>query len=284
MASELGNFLKAHLQRSGNGLVQLILVNGLVFIGLLLIKTGLVLLGYEGAYQVLYQHVVLPTTWQALLNQPWSLLSYSWVHESFWELTWQLLLLYSFGQLILYRLGSKRLLLLYILGGLLGGLCCLLVYHIAPGFQGMPGAVAGASASLYAIMAAATTLFPHFYFHLLLVGRIRIPYILGGLLLLSCFEISQHQAVGVANLSGALVGYVWVHVRGLWPSIARFFRPIRKNGFVPVNYPEGQRTRSAKRTNLENQVVIDQLLDKIAQSGYQSLTREEKQQLFEAGQ
>jgi membrane associated rhomboid family serine protease len=288
MFAELRDFLKTHFQRSDNGLMQLILLNGLVFVSLLLIKTGLVLAGYEGWYQVLFRYLTLPAAWEAFLQHPWSLFTYFWVHDAFFDVVWHLLFLYSFGQLLLHSLSSKNLIILYILGGLGGGICFLLLYNLAPGFQGIHTRLVGSAASLYAVMAGAATLLPHFYFHLLLIGRIKIKHIVGGLLLLSCFELSQHQAVGVANLSGALVGYLYVRCfsqsEKLQRFLFRFYKGIRKNKPLRVTYQKIKSTVDTQDTKTENQTVIDQILDKVAESGYESLTKEEKKQLFEAGQ
>jgi membrane associated rhomboid family serine protease len=289
MVAELRYFLKTHFQRSDNGLMQLILLNGLVFVGLLLIKTGLVLAGYEGWYQILFRTLTLPAVWETFLQQPWSLVTYFWVHDAFFDVVWHLLFLYSFGQLLLNSLSSKSLIVLYILGGLGGGICFLLLYNLAPGFQGIHTRLVGSAASLYAVMAGAATLLPHFYFQFLLIGRIKVKYIVGALLLLSCFELSQHQAVGIANLSGALIGYWYVRsfsqFEKLQRFLFRFYKGIRKNKPLQVTYQKSKSTVATKDSKTENQTLaIDQILDKVAESGYESLTKEEKRQLFEAGQ
>jgi membrane associated rhomboid family serine protease len=288
MVAELRGFLKTHFQRSGNGLMQLILLNGLVFVGLLLVKTGLVLAGYEGLYQVLFSYLALPAAWETFLQQPWSLFTYFWVHDAFFDVVWQLLFLYSFGQLFLHSLRSRSLIVLYILGGLGGGVCFLLLYNLAPGFQGIHTRLVGSAASLYAVMAGAATLLPHFYFQLLLIGRIKVKHIVGALVLLSCFELSQRQAVGIANLSGALIGYLYVRwlpqFEKLQNFLFRFYKGVRKNKPLQVTYQKNKSTGNTKDSKLESQTVIDQILDKVAQTGYESLTKEEKRQLFEAGQ
>lgn len=288
MVAELRYFLKTHFQRPDNGLMQLILLNGLVFVGLLLVKTGLVLADYEGLYQVLFRYLTLPAAWEAFLQQPWSLFTYFWVHDAFFDVVWHLLFLYSFGQLFLHSRSSRSLMILYILGGLGGGVCFLLLYNLAPGFQSIYARLVGSAASLYAVMTGAATLLPHFYFQLLLVGRIKVKYVVGALLLLSCFELSQRQTVGIVNLSGSLIGYLYVRwlpqFEKLQKFLFRFSEGVRKNKPLQVTYRKNKSTVDTKDIKTENQTVIDQILDKVAESGYESLTKEEKRQLFEAGQ
>jgi membrane associated rhomboid family serine protease len=291
MSPEIWYFFKKHFQRSENGLMQLILLNVLAFVGLLLLKTGLVLAGYEQLYRFFLQNLALPASWGSFLQQPWSALTYFWVQDGFFDVIWHILFLYNFGQLVLYRLRSSNLIWLYILGGIGGSLGFLLVYNLAPGFQGMPMRLMGPSTSLYAVMVAAGTLLPDFYFQVLLLGRVKVKYIIGALLLLSCFELSQHQVSGVANLSGALIGYLYIRFNVVlvgWKNfLMRFYSRMRSNKFLQISYTKTKHNKEitspqpVKQT--ENQKIIDQILDKVAESGYESLTKEEKRQLFEAG-
>jgi membrane associated rhomboid family serine protease len=288
MFIELRYFLKRHFQQSNNGLVQLILLNGLVFVGLLFFKVGLVLVGWGYLYRLWWSYLTLPSPWESFLQQPWSMLTYFWLHDGFFNLVWHLLFLYSFGQLVLYRLTSKSLVLLYVLGGLGGGLCFLLLYNLASGFQGIQTKLIGPASSLYAVMAGAAFLLPDFYFQFFLIGRIKVKYIVGILLLLSLFELAQYQASGVASLSGALIGYLYVRGSTLfltWKNLLiRFFsRFIRRTGRLQVTYSKDKNKPTQPVTQSEKQSVVDQILDKVAKSGYESLTKEEKRQLFEAG-
>lgn len=287
MLTEYLYYLRAQFQRTGNGVMQLTLLNGLIFVGLLLLKIGFLLAGYAEVYQAWWYDLTLPAAWDSYLQQPWSLLTYFWIHDNFFEIIWHLLFLYSFGQLLLYKLRSRHLIILYLLGGIGGGLCFLLLYKVAPGFQGVQARLVGAATSLYAVMAGAATLSPHFYFHLLLIGRIPVKYIVGALLLFSCFELSQHQVVGVANLSGALIGYVYVRwLPVVWKArdaLVRF-KSIPKTKGLQVTYSKSKNHNTKPANKTAQQAIIDQVLDKVAKSGYENLTKEEKRQLFEAGQ
>ncbi len=211
MMNELHSFVNKHWKKPENGLMQVLIMNALAFVGLLLLKGLLVVAGYATYYQLLLQYLYLPATWKAFLYQPWSLFTYFWAHTHFFPVFWNLLLLHLFGKLIMDLLGSRHFLALYWLGGIAGGLLFLLLYNIFPRFQGAAINLSGMEASLYAMMAAAATLAPQFSFGLFFLGRIQLKYIVGFALLLAFYSLaSDYPAEGMAQLGGALLGYVYV--------------------------------------------------------------------------
>lgn len=288
MLTKLQNFLRTHFQRSDNGLMQVILINGVIFVILLLTKIVLFLADYDTLYQVLQQSLRLPAPWQVFLHQPWSMLTYFWLQEDFISAALSLLLLYTFGQFIMHTLGSRSLIFLYMLGGIAGGSTFLLLYNLAPGLKGTHTSLIGMMGSFYAIMAATATLSPHFAFRLLFFGSIPIKYILGFLLLLSLFELSGPQpAHGIANLGGALAGYIYIQYRKrkrtMRPWMGYFKKFSNKNSKFRVTYVHNSPIKQDKAMDHIDQEVLDAILDKIASSGYQSLSAQEKHQLFQAG-
>lgn len=297
MLAEASSFIKKHFQRSENSLMQIILINALIFAALLLIKTALVLAGHEIYYQALYQFLSLPASWQSFLHQPWSIITHFWVHEHFFITIWSLLLLHAFGQPIMQSLGSQSLVALYVLGGIAGGVCFLLLYNLAPRFQGTSASLVGLTGSLYAVMVGAAIQIPDLAFRLLFLATIRIKYIVGFLLLLSFFELSSPQpAAGIANLGGALLGYIYTsHASKLVvldTILVRLRKFFRKKSTLKVTYRRdkpmdpGNRdkpTDSDEEVHHIEQEAIDLILDKVAESGYESLSQEEKRQLFHAG-
>jgi membrane associated rhomboid family serine protease len=286
MMSELFYFIKTHFQRSENGLMQVLLLNSLSFFALLLLKIVLVVAGYETAYTVLCQNLALPASWSSCLHQPWALLTHFWVHVSFFNTLWGLLLLHTLGQVVMSRLGSRHLVALYVLGGLAGGLLFLLLYNVAPHFQETPTSLLGFSGSLYAVIVAAATLAPQFSFSFFLLGLFRLKYIAGFLVLLALVNlVGAEPAASIAHLGGALLGYVyvkWCEGDAWWRQYwARLKRP-RKN--LKVTYRSAVPWVKKEYNVRVEQVHLDHILDKVAVSGYESLTPAEKQQLFNAGQ
>lgn len=290
MLAELGKFIKVNFKRPNNGLIQLILIHALVFFVLVVSKAFCVLFGYETYYQRIYQYLVLPASWKVFLEQPWSIFTYFWIHEQFFSIIWNSLFLYAFGQLIVSIWNSKVLQFMYVLGGIVAAIFFLLLYNLAPGLQGYTGRLVGPSGCLYAVMVAVAIALPNFYFRLLFLGGIKIKYIAAALLLLACFELTSHQAIAVAHLGGALSGYICVQcIRKLIHGrsfLSYFSNIIRRKRKFKITYSQSSKVASVQASKLAEQeqvqVDIDAILDKIAASGYESLTQQEKEQLFRA--
>src|SRR5690606_29429054 len=135
----------------------------------------------------------------------WSIITYMFLHEGFFHILFNMLFLYWFGLLVNEYLGSRKLVNLYILGGLAGGLFFLLIYNIAPFFsdQVQGALMLGASAGVYAIVVGAATLTPNTSFHLILLGPVKIKYI-------AIFYV----LVAFANSSGSNAGGELAHLGG----------------------------------------------------------------------
>ena len=289
MLAEARSFLIRQFQKPENGPMQIILIHGLIFTALLFIKILLLLAGYEAYYQALYQRLSLPASWQVFLHQPWSIFTHFWIHDYFWSTLWSLFLLNVFGQLIMHLLGSPHLVALYVLGGIAGGIAFLLLYNLSPTFRAVHPSLVGTTGSLYAVMAGAAVIAPHVSLRMLFLGTIRIRYIVVGMLLLSFLELSSRQpATAIANLGGALLGYGYMQhlrkLRKLGSFVASLYQPLmRQRTHMVVTKPETTNlTQAIMETT--SQETVDAILEKISSSGYESLTQEEKQQLFHAGQ
>lgn len=284
--NELVRFLKQHFQRAENGLMQIILLNGLSFVSLLVLKTVLVMAGKEAVYATLCRTLALPASWAACAHQPWSLLTHSWLHTDFWALLWGSLLLHTLGRVVVNLLGSRHLIALYLLGGLAGGLFFMLLYHVSPRLHGTPASLWGFSGALYAVVIAAAALAPQWSLSLLLLGPVPLKYIAGVLVLLAVAQLSSvAPATSMAQLGGALLGYAYVKQLYGYPWLrqrwARWWQ-ARRSLKVSYRRPTQQPPPPAKSS--VDQAHLDRILDKVAASGYESLTPAEKQELFRAGQ
>jgi hypothetical protein len=202
--------------------------------------------------------------------------------------------LYWFGMVLREYLGSKKLVSLYLLGGLAGGVMYLLFYNFIPFFIQRPSAeMIGASASVLAIIVAAATLLPNYVFHLLLLGPVKIKYIAAFLILLSLSGAVGSNAGGnVAHLGGAILGFVFIRQlqkgRDLGQPLHRFWDFVTglfsRRPRMKVTYKNPGAAPFAPANGKPSQTEIDIILDKISRSGYESLSREEKQKLFRASQ
>lgn len=285
--------------RRDNALNQLIIINGLVF-AVLIILRAIFFIAQSGSYQLIMRQLALPSDLYSLLRHPWTLLSYAFVHEGFLHILFNMLNLYWFGQLIREYLGDRRLVSLYILGALVGAAFFLLAYNFIPALQPFVGQpVIGASASVTAVIVAAATLLPDFTFMLFIIGAVKIKWIAVAVVLISIAGINGGNPGGeITHLGGALLGFVFIKQlkagRDMGApviAVGNWFSRLFSQGpsmRVTHRQPVATSARSAgsakSSASAAGQDEIDLILDKISHSGYESLSKDEKQKLFRASQ
>lgn len=270
---------------------KLIVINVILF---LLIRVVAFLFGLSAS--TLIQWIALPEDFFKLLLQPWSIVTYSFVHLGLWHLVFNMLVLYWFGSYVLNLFSEKRFLTIYLLGAIAGGILYVLAYNIFPVFSGYTGKLIGASAAVRAIMIFIAAYTPHSKLRIF-TFNISLWHIGVAVVLLDILQLTSANNPGgmLAHLGGALLGYVYAmqlkkgNDIGVWFEnfiawIVQLFKPKKKKKFKHV-----YRTTQQKKTrfnkdilNTDKQKKIDALLDKIAKSGYDSLTKAEKEFLFKA--
>lgn len=227
------------------------------------------------------------------IYRPWGLFTYLFAHFDFFHLLFNMLFLFVFGQYFLAFFSGRRLLITYIAGGIFGGLIEML-FALVPAFSGS-GTVAGASAACMAVIAAVAFYRP--MMEVSLFGVIRFPiFILGLVYIVSDFIGlgSNDHVAHAAHLGGALLGILSVtnvhssgniinRIETVVQRSAGNFSSIYKPG-TRLKVEKGGRTRKTdEQYNAEaksRQEKIDKILDKISRSGYESLTKAEKDFLF----
>jgi membrane associated rhomboid family serine protease len=297
MKNGLLDEFKNAFRKPENGLVQLILINVIVFVTLIILNVVLTLSGAGNIYHLILRQLMLPADFEVFLSRPWTLITYFFTHEGFFHILFNMLFLYWFGRLISEYLGNKRLISLYVLGGLAGGVTYMLIYNLLPYFhEQIPIALMlGASAGVYAVVVGAATLMPDFTFFLLFLGPVRIKYIALFYVFLSFAQTVGTNAGGnLAHLGGALIGFIFIRQLQKGNDIGK---PVNKtlyffqNLFKPrpkirVSYKKQDKNSSNNalggKPNKPKQDEIDAILDKISAKGYESLSKEEKQKLFNA--
>ena len=293
--------IRAAFAKRDNALNQLIIINVLVF-AVMIVLNGIFTLTQRPDYTArLDQLLQLSSSVPVLLHHPWTLLTYAFVHAGFLHIIFNMLNLYYFGQLIREYLGDRRLVSLYILGALVGGIFFLLAFNFLPVFQGTSTSVVGASAAVTAVIVAAATLLPDYTFMLFLIGPTKIKWIAAVVLLLSVAAINGgNPGGGIAHLGGALLGYVFVRQLRAGRDLGR---PVVATGSwlgnlfqrrpaAPMKVTHRATAASSARPGQSAKATatyaaadeIDTILDKISRSGYESLSKEEKQKLFQASQ
>ncbi len=285
--------------RHRNALNQLILINIIVFVVLLLARVILrISTGSDDIFETALEYIAMPANLGVFIRRPWTIFSYFFTHREFFHIIFNMLNLYWFGMLIREYLGDKKLVSLYILGGLAGGLFFLLFYNLIPYYQ--PRAVyatmIGASASVLAITVAAATLLPNYTFNLLLIGPVKIKYIAAFFVLLSISgAIGDNAGGNLAHLGGALLGFLYINqlqrgtdlgrpVHGIGNFFRNLFKPRPALKVTHRNQAKTSIFAASTGAGEPSQTEIDYILDKISNSGYESLSKEEKQKLFRASQ
>lgn len=289
---------KSAFQRPNNAHVQLIIINVAIFLVIGIFSVVGEISGATAISDFIYNQFTIPPTLAEYVTRPWSLITYMFAHSrsDIFHILFNMLVFYWFGKLFVEYLGSDKLVALYVLGGLAGGVLYLLMFNTVPyymersGFSGM----VGASAAVYAIVVATATLLPNYTFFLLFFGPVRIKYIAGFYVVISFLGTTQSNAGGnLAHLGGALMGFVYLKQLqagvnwGSWITVTLdWFKDLFKSSpKVKVTYrnEEPKAKKPVKVTvSKTSQDEIDAILDKISDRGYESLTKEEKEKLFNA--
>ena len=246
----------------------------------------------------------LPASPREFLYKPWTIITYFFTHEGIFHILFNMLFLYWFGRLVDEYLGSKRLIALYILGGIAGGVTYMVIYNLLPYFhsQVAEAQMLGASAAAFSVAVGASTLLPNYTFQLIFLGAIRIKYIAFFYIILSLAQtIGPNPGGNLAHLGGALTGYLFIKLlqngtdlgKPLYVLMDIWNQLFKKRPPMRVTHRQREVHRSTTMyasapspTSVEmpDQDEIDSILDKISKSGYESLTKEEKQKLFKASQ
>jgi membrane associated rhomboid family serine protease len=195
-----------------NGLMKVLLGNLIVISILMIGRFILRLLGYDDIYEIVEKSLSMSSSWSSLVDKPWSMITYLFVQKGFLSIIWSMLLLYSFGRMILNFLGSKHFVLLYFFGGIVGALMVLFIYNIFPRFRGVHTTIYGIDSCVYAVIAALSTLSPNYPLRLFIFGNVKLKHILFVLLFTALSRLDEGSALGICQLGGALGGYLYIKI------------------------------------------------------------------------
>lgn len=272
-------------------LSQLIYINVIIFI----IIRVLDVIGFLFQSDIIHiiQWFAMPADYNSFFTKPWSIISYMFVHQTFLHLLFNLLWLYFGGKLFLAYMNQKQLLSVYIIGGIIGGLCFSIAYNIFPVFSAIAThAIAiGASASVLAIVFAIATYVPNHKVRLIFIGDVSLKYLALFLIVLDILSIPKGNSGGhIAHIGGAIFGFLYIKQLQAGNDLSKYVTPIidylsgffkTSNKFKKV-YKKRTPDQEFRNQRVKNKKKIDKILEKISKSGYDSLTKEEKNLLFES--
>lgn len=298
MASVLDDLKLAY--RFGSIVTRLLFINAGVFLALTLIRI----------FGFFYQTPLLPhvmpwiagsSGWERMLYRPWTLITYMFVHEGLFHLFFNMILLYVAGRIFENLLNGKRLLAVYFLGGIAGFVLYFAAYNIFPVFSAHTGSlIYGASASIMAILVAIATYQPNIELRLILIGNVKLKYIAIFFVAIDVLFLDGGNTGGrIAHLGGAIFGFLYARQlqkgndwsKGFFVVTDFFGQLINPKPKMKVASSRARTGGASKTSNTppspskqdrDHQKKIDSILDKISQSGYDSLTKAEKEYLFNA--
>jgi len=241
--------------------------------------------------QFIINWFALPANLDSFLTKPWTLISYSFLHQNLFHVLSNLLVLYYIGNLFLDFYTKKQFLNFYLLGGFFGGIMFLTYYYLIDTSSALP--LAGASAAVTTIFIAIATKIPRYAIRLRFIGSVELWVLAAIWVSLSILQLANpDKGSAIAHISGAIFGFIYSKQLEKGNDIGKWFetiqdyfstllKPKKKSPFKAV-----YKTKKSANTNevsKTKQRKINDILDKIGKSGYESLTKEEKDFLFRAG-
>lgn len=286
-----------HNYRHGNMVTRLIIINVSVFVVTALIKAFAP--SFYSAY--ILDFFAISAEPLKLITRPWTIITHMFIHSGGWHLFWNMILLYWFGRIVGDLLNDRRIWPLYFLGALVGAVFYFLSYHLFSNVVGMYAV--GASAGIMAIIAAAGAIAPDYSMRLILLGDVKLKYVVAALIFMDILASQGYSNAGgaFAHLGGAAFGFYFIsllrngkdlseNVNNGMDKINQWFRSDsppkkkRSRGNLKVKHRSGtsptSKNQLQRSANLQEEV--DRILEKIKQSGYDSLTDTEKEILFQA--
>lgn len=290
----------------GNAITRLVIANIAIFVAVSLIRVFTIGWAPE-VYSTIQEYLSLHADIWWNITHPWTFITSLFMHAGFWHILWNMLFLFWFGRIVSDLIGDHKVMPIYFLGGLAGGLAFIISAKFSS-FVPPESIAMGASAAVMALVVSAGALAPEYSMRLILIGNVKLKYIVFVLVLLDVIGTASMSNTGghFAHLGGAATG--WLYVYGLHNGtdiglpIERLIDNIRVQWYKifgqrksrsrsrrrsPIHVIQSQQ-ESSRSIRIESerdqdmQEEIDRILDKIKESGYENLTDEEKETLFKA--
>ena len=285
--------------RNGNPISRLIIINTALFLLVSIFRILSFFSGESGIFIVIEDFIknnlALSLSFHGLTLKPWTIITYMFTHFALMHIFWNMVTLYWFGEILSQYTNKNKIIPLYLFGGICGALTTILIFTIIPqlhSFIGVP--IIGASAGVTAIVIATATLVPNVNMNLMFIGPVKLVYVALFVIFIDVLNIASYDNIGgnISHLGGAVIGYLFIvqYKKGkdMAKGLNRFFEWIKsvlKSGpksKMKVAYKRGVSDEEYNYNKKKEQEQIDKILDKISKSGYESLTKSEKEILFKA--
>ena len=269
----------------GNIVEKIIFINVAIFIVTYLFNTLSFLFKSEGNFIINW--FALSPHLNTIIFKPWTIISYGFIHSGFFHILFSLLFLYYIGNLFLDYFSKKQFLVYYLLGIISGGIIYLLSYNYLPALKTQETVLVGASAGVTAILVGIASHIPNYVLRFRFIGGIKLLYIAIAFIALDLIQIPNGNAGGhLAHIGGAIIGYLLTVYLNQGKGIIEWFENLfisKKQKPLKTVYKNKQPYKSNINNPKGQQIKIDRILDKISKSGYDTLTKDEKDFLFKVG-
>lgn len=280
--------LKYKVFGSGNPVFFYIGINTIVFVAVALFGVTYFLAGNTAIPFLDYarEYFAFPAALPKIAIRIHTLITYQFLHEGILHVLFNMLWLFWLGRIFSDFVKPRQFHFVYLTGGVMGAVFFALAYNIFPVFAGQiyAATIIGSSASVMAIAVATTTLLPDYTMSLMLIGNIKLRYIILIYIVIDLIGIASTNAGGsFAHLGGAFMGFIYIKLLQSGTDMSAVFNVFKKKPKLKVVRNDAPRKETAKDKNARvNQKDVDRILDKISKSGYDKLSKEEKETLFKA--
>jgi len=281
---------------------KLLIANLAVFVIMILFKVFMQ--PFEGVYDAILRNLQISSDPLKAIFKPWTFITHMFLHVGVWHIVWNMILLYWFGKIVGDLIGDNKILPIYIYGGLVGGLIFILYANLT-GIGGL-GFAHGASAAVMAMVMVAALVAPDYNMRLILLGDIKIKYIALAMIILDLAGTAGNVNTGghFAHLGGVFFGWFFVYSLRAGNDLSIGFNNVIAKGkglFEPKkeiapksplkvkykakNFASNVRSKGSRKSDNDNlpfQEKLDAILEKIKAKGYDNLSDEEKEFLFQA--
>jgi membrane associated rhomboid family serine protease len=267
--------IRENFQQQGV-LTQIIIVNVAVFLTVNIIGNV--------SHLNLLQYTALPIGGEMFLLRFWTIFTYMFTHVNLGHIFWNMVLFYFMSQVFFTIMGQKKLLYLYVMSGLCGGAIVMLLGLTFPASFGN-SLLLGASASVMGVGAVMAVYSPNYRVYLFGMFELAYKYFyLIAFGLSTVIDLSVNTGGKISHIGGALFGLIYGYYLKQGKDLFELNLARRKKAKIINLNPRSMHQGKEPRTQSNDQQKMDELLDKISKSGYDSLTKFEKEELFRLSQ
>ena len=264
---------------------KIILLNVIIFIIPFFIKTFFFLFNME-SFDLIYWLKLSPDILTFIFT-PWTIITYGFIHGSISHILWNMILLYFSSRFFLNLFSAEKFLNTYFLGIILGGIIFLFSFSIFPVFKNSYANLIGSSAGVMSVLIFVCTYSPDQEIRIIFFN-LKLKYLGITLVLIDIIQIPSGNAGGnLAHLGGSLFGFIYANQLKNGNDIGLFFEKFLFSFYKffkkPVKLKTVHKNKNPNQNSIDKQKRVDEILDKISNSGYDSLSKEEKDFLFKIG-